>query len=143
MTRILARRLRAREPDDTEAGDTEAGAAVADFAMVSGLLMLVFAMVFQLGLALRVRNTLISCAAEGARLGARADAQPGEAITRTRELIGKSISTRFAQDITASDGSVDGVAVVVVRVKAPLPLLGPFGPSGGLDVVGRAFQERQ
>ena len=43
MTRILARRLRAREPDDTEAGDTEAGAAVADFAMVSGLLMLVFA----------------------------------------------------------------------------------------------------
>lgn len=123
--------------------EAEVGAAVADFAMVSGLLMLVFAMVFQLGLALHVRNTLISCAAEGARLGARGDAPPGVAVARTKDLIGRSISARFAQDVTESTGNVDGVAVVVVRVKAPLPLIGPFGPSEGLDVVGRAFSEKQ
>lgn len=111
--------------------------------MISGLLMLIFAMVFQLGLTLHVRNTLISCAAEGARLGARADAQPGDGVARARDLIGRSLSSRFAQDVTASTGAVDGVAVVVMRVKAPLPLLGPFGPSEGLDVVGRAFQEAQ
>ncbi|MEI2777031.1 MAG: TadE family protein [Tetrasphaera sp.] len=116
---------------------------MADFAMVSGLLMLIFAMVFQLGLTLHVRNTLISCAAEGARLGARADAQPGDGVARARDLIGLSLSSRFAQDVTASTSAVDGVAVVVIRVQAPLPLIGPFGPSEGLDVVGRAFQERQ
>lgn len=134
---------RPRTLDARGRADAEAGAAVADFAMVSGLLMLVFAMVFQLGLTLHVRNTLISCAAEGARLGARVDAQPGDAVVRTRDLIGRSLSSRFAQDVTETTGEVDGVAVVLVHVRAPLPLIGPFGPSDGLDVVGRAFEEKQ
>ena len=55
-------------------GDRESGSAVADFAMVAGLLSLLFLAVFQLGLALHIRNTLISCASEGARYGARANA---------------------------------------------------------------------
>ncbi len=121
----------------------EVGAAVADFALVAGLLMLLFAAVLQLGLGLHLRNTLISCAAEGARLGARADAQPGDAVARTRDLIRRSMPDRYAQDITESVESVDGVAVRVVRVRAPLPLLGPIGPDRGLDVVGRAFLETQ
>ncbi|HNQ07337.1 MAG TPA: TadE/TadG family type IV pilus assembly protein [Tetrasphaera sp.] len=124
-------------------GSCEDGAAVADFAMVAGLLLVVFAAVFQLGLALHIRNTLISCAAEGARLGARADAIPEDAIPRTRELINRSLSTRFSQDITVSTESVGGVALVVVRVSAPLPVFGPLGPDGQLEVVGRAFEERQ
>lgn len=123
--------------------DAEDGAAVADFAMVAGLLVIVFAAVFQLGLALHIRNTLISCAAEGARLGARADAQPADAIPRTRDLINRSLSARYSQDISVSTDTVGGVAVVVVRVSAPLPLIGPLGPDGQLDVVGRAFEERQ
>ncbi len=121
----------------------ESGAAVADFAMVSGLLVLLFAAVIQLGLTLHIRNTLIACAAEGARLGARADAQPGDATERTRALIGRSISPRFAQDITESTGSVGGVLVIEVHVRTPLPIFGPLGPEHGLDVIGRAFQENQ
>ena len=50
--------------------------------MVSGLLSLLFVAVLQVGLALHVRNTLISCASEGARLGARAGSGPGDAVTR-------------------------------------------------------------
>lgn len=69
---MTARRRRAET-----SRDLEEGAAVADFALVAGLLMFVFAAVFQLGLTLHVRNTLISCAAEGARLGARVDASRG------------------------------------------------------------------
>lgn len=124
-------------------GSPEDGAAVADFAMVAGLLLVVFAAVFQLGLALHIRNTLISCAAEGARLGARADAVPADAVPRTRDLIDRSLSARFSQDISVSTESVGGVAVVVVHVSAPLPVFGPLGPDGQLDVVGRAFEERQ
>ena len=45
----------------------EAGAAVADFALVSGLVSLLFLAVLQVGLALHIRNTLIACASEGAR----------------------------------------------------------------------------
>lgn len=124
-------------------GSAETGAAVADFAMVAGLLMFVFAAVFQLGLALHIRNTLISCASEGARLGARVDAAPGDAVLRTRQLIDSAVSSRFSQHVSSGVESIDGVAVVVVRVSAPLPLLGPFGPDQELRVVGRAFQEAQ
>lgn len=121
----------------------EGGAAVADFAMVSGLVTLVFVAVLQLGLALHIRNTLISCASEGARLGARADAVPEDGAARARQLIARSVSARFAQDVSASVVTVDGVRVLAVRVRAPLPVIGPLGPDGRLDVTGRAFLESQ
>jgi hypothetical protein len=121
----------------------ESGSAVADFAMVSGLVSVIFLAVFQVGLALHVRNTLISCASEGARVGARAGADPADGVARTRQLIGQSISPRFAQDVTADVVEVDGVRVVAVRVTAPLPVLGPLGPDRALDVVGHAFLEDQ
>jgi hypothetical protein len=116
---------------------------VAEFAMVSGLVSVIFVAVFQVGLALHVRNTLISCASEGARVGARAGADPADGVARTRQLIGQSISPRFAQDVTADVVEVDGVRVVAVRVTAPLPVLGPLGPDRALDVVGHAFLEDQ
>ena len=121
----------------------ESGSAVVDFVLVSALVSVLFVAVLQVGLALHVRNTLISCASEGARLGARADSSPGAGAARTRELITASLSWRFAQDVTA-DVELDGdVRVVAVRVRAPLPVLGVLGPAGGFDLVGRAFLERQ
>lgn len=121
----------------------DAGAAVADFAMVSGLVALLFVAVLQLGLALHVRNTLVSCASEGARFGARAGAKPGDGAARARELISRSLSPRFARDVSAAVVEVDGVQVVSVRVVAPVPVLGPLGPDRALAVVGRAFLEQQ
>jgi hypothetical protein len=111
--------------------------------MVSALVSLTFLAVFQVGLALHVRNTLISCASEGARLGARADAVPGDGALRTRDLIERSLSARFAQDVTADVVDAGGVQAVAVRVRAPMPVLGFLGPDRQLDVVGRAFLESQ
>lgn len=111
--------------------------------MVSGLVAVLFMAVFQLGLALHVRNTLISCASEGARLGAREGARPADGEARARELISRALSPRFARNVSASVVEVDGVQVVSVRVVAPVPVLGPLGPDRALDVVGHAFLERQ
>ena len=121
----------------------ERGAAMADFAMVSVLVVVLFLAVFQLGLALHTRNTLISCASEGARLGARADAIPGQGISRTQALITTSLSARFARNVSSREAVVGGVRVVEVRVVAPLPVIGLLGPDGRLDLVGRAFLESQ
>ena len=121
----------------------ERGAAVADFAMVSVLVVVLFLAVFQLGLALHTRNTLISCASEGARLGARADAVPGQGVSRTQALISQSLSPRYARHVTTREAVVDGVRVVEVRVVAPVPVIGLLGPDDRLDVVGRAFVESQ
>ena len=121
----------------------ERGAAVADFAMVSILVVVLFLSVFQLGLALHTRNTLISCASEGARLGARADATPGQGVSRTQALISQSLSPRYARRVTTREAVVEGVRVVEVRVVAPVPVIGLLGPDDHLDVVGRAFVESQ
>ena len=121
----------------------ERGAAVSEFALVSALVVFVFLAVMQLGLALHVRNTLTLAASEGARAGARLDAGPQAGVARAREVVTGSLSARFAQDITAGSHSVDGVAVVVVTIRAPIPVLGPIGPDRGLTVTGRAFEEAQ
>jgi len=121
----------------------ERGSAVADFVMVTGLVVFLFMAVFQLGLVLHIRNTLISCASEGARLGARADAEPGMGAVRARELIEASLADDFADDVTVGTGLVGGVQVVEVRVRAPFPVIGLLGPDGQIDVTGRAFLERQ
>ena len=123
--------------------DRESGSAVADFAMVSGLLSLLFLAVFQLGLALHIRNTLISSASEGARHGARANATLEDGEGRTRELVMKILPARYAGNIVATTTRVDGVQVVQVRIQAPLPVLGPLGPDGALSVQARAFSEKQ
>jgi hypothetical protein len=121
----------------------EHGAAVADFVLVSVLVLVLFLAVVQLGLALFTRNVLISCASEGARYGARADAAPGQGVARARELIAASLSPAYARQVTARERVVGGVRVVEVTVVAPLPVVGLLGPSRSLEVSGRAFQERQ
>ena len=121
----------------------ERGAAIADFTMVSVLVVVLFVAVVQLGLALYTRNLLVSCASEGARLGARADATAGQGVSRTQSLISQSLSASYARHVTSRETTVDGVRVVEVRVVAPVPVLGLIGPDERLDVVGRAFLEAQ
>jgi Flp pilus assembly protein TadG len=119
------------------------GSAVVDFALVGGLLTLLFAAVLQLGIDLYVHNMLVSCAAEGARYGARADRQPADAGPEAKALIGQTLNVSFARDVTASTTTVDGVETVVVEVRAPFPLFGLFGPSHAMRVSGHAFAETQ
>ena len=119
------------------------GSAVVDFALVSVLVSLLFLGVFQVGLALHVRNTLIACAVDGARFGARADTTPADGAARARSLIASSLSGRYAEHVSAGERVVGGVRVVQVDVSAPLPVVAWFGPTDALTVHGRAFEERQ
>ena len=122
----------------------DAGSAIAEFVMVSGLVLVLGMGVFQLAVALYVRNSLISSASEGARLGARADSSLGEGVGRTMDLIGRGLSPAYAQGVTAQLGTTAaGVQVVEVSVTAPMPVIGLLGPSGSMTVSGRAFLESQ
>jgi len=130
-----------RVPSPTRSGD--GGAAVADFVLVSALVTLLFLAVFQVGLALHIRNTLIACASEGARYGARADRTPEDGVARSRQLIQASLTGRYADAVSADATTVGGVAVVEVRVSAPLPVLGVLGPDRALRIAAHAFAENQ
>lgn len=120
------------------------GSAIAEFVMVSGLVLVLGMGVLQLAFALYVRNSLISCASEGARLGARADSSPGEGVGRTADLINRSLSPAYSHGVSARVSTTTaGVQVVEMRVTAPMPVLGLLGPSGSMTVSGRAFLESQ
>lgn len=130
----------------TPSRPADTGSAVVDFALVGGLLTLLFLAILQLGLVVHVRNTLVDCAAEGARLGARADRQPSDGAQRARDLVAAELSKTYARrlsEVQAARVDRRGVQVVEVRMRAPLPLIGLIGPSGGLTVTGHAYDERQ
>lgn len=112
--------------------------------MVAALVLVLGLGVFQVGLLLYVRNSLISSAAEGARLGARAGSSLDDGVRRTAELVGRGLSPAYAQEVSARERrSAAGVRVVEVTVTAPLPVIGLLGPSGSMTVSGRAFLESQ
>jgi hypothetical protein len=119
------------------------GSAVVDFALVGGVLTVLFVAVVQLALALYVRSMLVSCAAEGARFAARADRGPADAVPETVELVRQTLGPRYARQVTASVEDVDGVRTVVVRVAAPFPVVGLLGPARAVHVSGHAFAEVQ
>ena len=109
--------------------------------LVGALLTLVFVGIVQLGLVLHVRNTLIDCAAEGARYGAFADRTPQQGAQRTRDLITMSLSPRYARDVRAGRADVAGIPTVEITVVAPLPVIGLLGPARILTVSGHGMQE--
>jgi Flp pilus assembly protein TadG len=119
------------------------GAAVAEFALVSALIAVLFLGAVQLGYALHVRNTATAHVIEGARVGARADSTPGDGAARARELLATTLPGRYGTTVTAGRSVVGGVGVVQVSAEIPLPLLGPLGPPGSMRVTGQAYAEDQ
>lgn len=117
------------------------GSATVEFVLVGTLLTLVVLSVMQVALAAHIRSTLIDAAAEGARHAALADSSLEAGVERSRDLISTALGAGYAGAIAATR-TVDGdVPMVVVTVRAPLPLLGMAGLDDGLEVSGRAAIE--
>ena len=125
-------------PRRRSGGPDDRGSAVVEFAVVVPLLVLVVLAVVQVGLALHVRATIQSAAAEGARVAAISGTATG--VARTRAVLATSIADGVVEDVTASSVTVRGVATVVVVVHARLPLVGLLGPTA-LVVQGHALLE--
>lgn len=122
-------------------GRAERGSAVVEFALVGGLLTVLFVGVLQLCLTLYVRNVLVDCAAAGARVGALADRSPEAGAARARELIRSELNDAYAERVSAAEVAVDGLATIEVRVEAPLPVIGLVGIGRSLAVSGHALAE--
>ncbi|NHU84502.1 pilus assembly protein [Kocuria sp. JC486] len=112
---------------------------VAEWAMVAGVTAVLFAVTLQVIFALHVRNVLIDAASHGARYGTLADRGPSDAVGRTNDLITQTVGPGFAGNVRADAATIDGVPTLEVTVVAPLPIVGPFGPPGTLEVTGHAI----
>ncbi|WP_280798229.1 TadE/TadG family type IV pilus assembly protein [Aurantimicrobium minutum] len=119
----------------------ESGSAVVEFVFVGILLTFLTLGVLQLGLALHVRNTIQDAASEGARWGALIDSTPAEGAQRTKELITTAVGEQYARNISVSSQQWLGTPATVITVKAPLPVIGLWGPATSLEVSGHAATE--
>ena len=118
----------------------ERGSAVVEFALVTPLLLMLALGVIQLVLALHVRATLTSAAAEGARAAALAGADPLAGVARTRALLEQNVAGAAVDEVSARRTVVGGLPVMAVRIEARLPLAGLLGPAI-LSVEGHALRE--
>jgi Flp pilus assembly protein TadG len=121
-----------------EAETGERGSAVVDFVLVGSLLTLFFLAIIQLTLVLHVRNTLIDAAASGARYGTLADRGAVDAEERTRGLIQAALNAKFAEQVSTSEVTYQGLPTLEVTVRAPMPVIGLIGPRDMLEVKGHA-----
>ena len=126
----LARRIR----------EQERGNAVVEFVLVTPLLLAVALAIVQVALALHVRATLVSAAAEGARASALAGADPGAGERRTRDLLQGTIAGGVIDHIEVTRVMRQGLVVHEVRIDAGLPLVGLLGPTA-MSVTGHAMAE--
>jgi hypothetical protein len=100
-----------------------------------------FLAILQLGLVLHIRNTLVACAAEGARHAANADRDLADGEARTTALIAESLNPQFSNGVASRHVSAGGVQLVEIEVTTTLPLFGLLGVDRGLRVTGHAVEE--
>lgn len=128
-------------PAATKRRSRDGGAAVVEFTLVSVVLIGLFLAILQIGLVLHVRNTLVACAAEGARHAANADRGLADGELRTSALIEESLSTRFGGGVSSRYVTTGGVQLVEIEVTTTLPLFGLLGVDRGITVTGHAVEE--
>ena len=115
------------------------GSAVVEFTLVSLLVVVLVTGVFQLALSLHVRNTLLSCAAEGARVAAAKDRTLADGQERA-ESMARGAFGGYPATASARMVMIDGAPAVAMTISAPVPVVGMWG-FGTMTVTARAFDE--
>lgn len=121
---------------------SQAGSAIADFALVSVVLVPLFFAVLQFALIWHVQTTLTSAAADGARYAATYQHSLADGTRRTDAVIDDLFGSDFAARVAAGFSSVDGQPVVEVRVRAQVPVVAFWGPTVTVEARGHAVKER-
>jgi Flp pilus assembly protein TadG len=121
---------------------SESGSAVVEFVGVIALLLLLFLVIFQIGVVLHIRNVMAAAAAEGARYAANADRTDEEGAERAREAIATGLSDELAKSMTVTAApSPDDPGVVEVTITGPAPLFVPKLHPFRITVHGHALEE--
>lgn len=120
---------------------SERGSAVAEFTLVVSLLVMFVLGIAQVGMAIHVRNTVVACAAEGARLAANADRDVADGVALTRRLIASALSDAMVGDVRGRHVPSPAGLDVQIEVSTRLPMVGLAGPARSLTVTAHAVEE--
>jgi hypothetical protein len=132
--------VRARLSDDR-------GSSIAEFAMVSVLLVFLLFAVLQVAAYFYVKSVAAASAADGARYGANAGLDPEVGGPRASLLIGQALSPSMAQRLPCiGEQATDGASgLVTARVQCRGQIASIFFPIGAfvtIDVSGQSLKER-
>lgn len=128
----------------SRARSDDVGAAVVDFALVTVLLLGLFLLVFQVGIAFHVRNVVAASAAEGARFGAAANRTPAEGAVRAQAVIADALGGEVSRAIRCTAGPdtlLHGAQVVDIVCAGRLPVVFGAAPPMRIVVHGHALEE--
>lgn len=117
---------------------SERGNAVAEFPLISTLIVALALSIIQLSLFLYVRGGITDAAVQGAYYAALQGNDVDQGVQRARDLT----EDRFGSlvDVEAEgDLSADGTVRIVLRTS--LPIIGFFGPANALEGRGHAVKE--
>ncbi|MGA7688649.1 MAG: TadE/TadG family type IV pilus assembly protein [Jiangellales bacterium] len=120
---------------------SERGSAVAEFTLVVSLLVMLVLGIAQVGMAIHVRNTVVACAAEGARLAANADRDVADGVALTQRLIASALSDAMVGDVRGRHVPSPAGLDVQIEVSTKLPMVGLAGPARSLTVTAHAVEE--
>lgn len=114
------------------------GSSAVEFVLVGSLLTALTLAILQLGFAIYVRNILHDAAVTAAFHAALIDTSLREGEQRAEELITDAVGAEYAGDVAVTEGVQGGIAVIQVRVRAPVPLIGFIGVPDVWEVSARA-----
>ena len=126
----------------------ERGAAVAEFAMITVLLVFLLFSVLQVAVFFYVRNIVAASAADGARFAAAAGVDYARGGFRASDLVGRGLTPGVARDVPCAgrpgaDGA-SGLPLVVVQCAGHIrSVFLPIGSLLRIDVTSRVLKEGQ
>ena len=126
----------------------ERGAAVAEFAMITVLLVFLLFSVLQVAVFFYVRNIVAASAADGARFAAAAGVDYARGGFRASDLVGRGLTPGVARDVPCAgrpeaDGA-SGLPLVVVQCAGHIrSVFLPIGSLLRIDVTSSVLKEGQ
>ncbi|HEY2044740.1 MAG TPA: TadE/TadG family type IV pilus assembly protein [Jatrophihabitans sp.] len=137
----LVRLVRERCADDR-------GSSVAEFAMVSTLLVFLLFGILQVAALFYVRSVAAAAASDGARYAANAGVDPTAGGERASRLIQQATTLSMAQQLpcrgTKIPDPASGLSTARVRCRGQIhSILIPLGALVTIDVTGQSLQEQQ
>lgn len=120
---------------------SEAGSQVVGYVLVQALAVLVILALLQLAYALHIRNVTLDAASEGARRAALAYSTSEDGHERTQELIENALGASRVGSIEVRETVEQGHHRITVTVVSSLPVLGPWGLPGTMEVKAHSWRE--
>ncbi len=116
---------------------SDSGNAVAEFPLVSAMVVMVALSVIQLALFVHVRNGLTDAAVQASYFAALQGNDVDDGVERAHTIAERRFASLVDPRVTAAEH--DGI--IRIEIRADLPLVGFLGPSNALVVSGHAVKE--